>query len=152
MWYYMIKTSSFLSRHLWLPSEHLSGFGQLLVNLRKSLKSDRKSSENRCHKYVHIILGFHVMSKTKIKLRLKILSFYLYHFALKTDHGFFTMRDIGIVSGSQSLRFQCPRLALSIHSQNMGAGLPENHQPQACKPRLETVKETRTHLLEWFGA
>ena len=44
------------------------------------------------------------------------------------------------------------RLALSIHSQNMGAGPPENHQPQACKPRLETVKETRTHLLEWFGA
>ena len=65
------------------------------------------------------ILGFHVRSeRTKIKLRLKILSFYLYRvkdifkrnicwpvfssvdrFALKTEHGFFTMRDIGIVSG-----------------------------------------------------
>ena len=57
------------------------------------------------------ILGFHVTSeKTKIKLRLKILSFYLYRvkdifklaclqigsrFALKTEHGFFTMRDRG---------------------------------------------------------
>ena len=41
--------------NFWKCSERLCGFGQLLVNLRKSLKSDRKSSENRRHKYVHII-------------------------------------------------------------------------------------------------
>ena len=36
-------------------SERLSGFGQLLLNLRKSSKSDRKASENRRHKDVRII-------------------------------------------------------------------------------------------------
>ena len=41
--------------NFWKCSERLSGFGQLLVNLRKSSKSGRKSSENRRHKYVHII-------------------------------------------------------------------------------------------------
>ena len=62
MCHYMIKTSSFLSREPSvtfgdihnLPkflkfSERSSGFGQNLV------KSDRKSSENRLHEYVHII-------------------------------------------------------------------------------------------------
>ena len=41
--------------NFWKCSERLSGFGQLSVNLRKSSKSDRKSSENRRHKYLHTI-------------------------------------------------------------------------------------------------
>ena len=68
--------------------------------------------------------------KTKIKLKLKILSFYLYGvkgifkmkicwpvfssvdcFVLKIEHGFFTMRDIGIVSGQH---VTCTKISIRL--------------------------------------
>ena len=68
MCYYMIKTSSFLSRNLRLPSKIFAILGNFesvrniclasdnfFLTLRKSSKSDRKSSENRRHKYLHIM-------------------------------------------------------------------------------------------------